>query len=498
VYAIAKKKRIQVLIGLLLTVVLVVTAVILPSERNPGKMYPPDENAAWAKLEGMTEVPDLLANGTYKPSLARDYIGANFPNDGDERKTALADPTSRELYVALVGGFPKENRHFNNWDDKNSKMYDNSTMEGYYQTVRTVAASIMASNTSEQDIALACARWVADYLEYGQNSASWYGAIESSVKTGTCEAYTELFNLLANECGLPAFQLFSADHTWSGLYVAGQWRYADIQLFDDPITNGKYRDEARVTNPPYITYERVYYPCTFDDIFATEPDTSNLGLRLWNREYNRKGIGREALTYAPLKLVPDGTISRGYPDISIYGRVSRPVIIEPVSLAEASVGELKAVAYTGASIKPLPKITMFGRRLTNDTDYTLTYGVNKKIGKGKVTIKGKGDYKGSITIRFDIVPTTNKIAKLKKAQKAIKVKWSAVPKALKITRYQISYRLQGKTKWKTKSFKPKTTSATIKKLKANKRYEVRVRSYKTLGGIRYCAAWSKVKTIRTR
>lgn len=36
------------------------------------------------------------------------------------------------------------------------------------------------------------------------------------------------------------------------------------------------------------------------------------------------------------------------------------------------------------------------------------------------------------------------------------------------------------------------------KLKAKKKYYVRVRTYKTVGGVKYYSPWSKVKKVKTR
>ena len=46
--------------------------------------------------------------------------------------------------------------------------------------------------------------------------------------------------------------------------------------------------------------------------------------------------------------------------------------------------------------------------------------------------------------------------------------------------------------------KNKTTSTTIKKLKAKKTYYVRIRTYKTVQGKKYSSTWSKVKSVKTK
>ena len=46
--------------------------------------------------------------------------------------------------------------------------------------------------------------------------------------------------------------------------------------------------------------------------------------------------------------------------------------------------------------------------------------------------------------------------------------------------------------------KQKTTKTTVKKLKAKKKYYVRVRTYKTVNGKKVYSSWSKVKSVKTK
>ena len=68
--------------------------------------------------------------------------------------------------------------------------------------------------------------------------------------------------------------------------------------------------------------------------------------------------------------------------------------------------------YTGKKIKPLPVITYNGITLKKGVDYTLAYGKNKKVGKGKVVITGKGNYVGKVTKKFKITKASLKNAKV--------------------------------------------------------------------------------------
>ena len=63
--------------------------------------------------------------------------------------------------------------------------------------------------------------------------------------------------------------------------------------------------------------------------------------------------------------------------------------------------------YTGKKVKPVPKVTIkissTRYTLKKGTDYTLSYKNNVKKGTATLTIKGKGNYKGTRTVKFKIV-----------------------------------------------------------------------------------------------
>ena len=90
------------------------------------------------------------------------------------------------------------------------------------------------------------------------------------------------------------------------------------------------------------------------------------------------------------------------------------------------------------------------------------------------------------------IPSTT-ITSVKAQSKAFTVKWK---KKSSITGYQIQYSTDSKFKKEKKSIKTKnakTVSKKITKLKAAKKYYVRIRTYK---GKKY-SKWSKVKSIKT-
>ncbi|HAE44325.1 MAG TPA: hypothetical protein DCG37_01850, partial [Lachnospiraceae bacterium] len=63
--------------------------------------------------------------------------------------------------------------------------------------------------------------------------------------------------------------------------------------------------------------------------------------------------------------------------------------------------------YTGKERKPVPvvkcKVGTKTYTLEKDKDFTVTYANNKEVGTGTVTVKGIGNYAGTIKATFKIV-----------------------------------------------------------------------------------------------
>lgn len=154
--------------------------------------------------------------------------------------------------------------------------------------------------------------------------------------------------------------------------------------------------------------------------------------------------------------------------------------------------------YSGKAKKPAVKITYYGRALTKGKDYEIVYKDNKNVGKAKVTVTGKGSYAGTKVKTFRIVPEGTSISKVTKGKKQFTVKWKK--QSTQTTGYQIRYSTSSKfSKAKTVTVKKNTTaSKVVKKLKANKKYYVKVRTYKKIGNSTYYSTWSSSKTVKTK
>lgn len=183
--------------------------------------------------------------------------------------------------------------------------------------------------------------------------------------------------------------------------------------------------------------------------------------------------------------------------------VERETVIyaaKTIELAQASY------VYNGKPRKPSVIVKdSQGTPLKEKQDYKVSYGPGRKnVGTYTVTITLQGNYVGIVEKTFDIVPKGTSITKITPLKKGFTVKWKK--QAKQTTGYQIAYSTNSKFKKKdTKATlvkKNKTSSKSIKKKLAKKKYYVKIRTWKTVEENgktrRLYSSWSKVKTVRTK
>ena len=86
------------------------------------------------------------------------------------------------------------------------------------------------------------------------------------------------------------------------------------------------------------------------------------------------------------------------------GTGSKTFEITAKSLDGVDIGSIADKTYTGSAIKPSVTVKDGTKTLKVMTDYTLSYSSNKAVGTATVTITGKGNYTGTRTTTFQIVP----------------------------------------------------------------------------------------------
>lgn len=85
-----------------------------------------------------------------------------------------------------------------------------------------------------------------------------------------------------------------------------------------------------------------------------------------------------------------------------YYEMSTEYKIKQASADKTVIEEIKAQTYCGEEICPEPVITFNTEKLSEYWDYSLTYKNNVNAGTGTVTIKFKGNFKGTKTLNFEI------------------------------------------------------------------------------------------------
>ena len=160
-----------------------------------------------------------------------------------------------------------------------------------------------------------------------------------------------------------------------------------------------------------------------------------------------------------------------------------------------------------ASYNEIAKTDIYGNR---------TYHVIKaKLPKGTYYIKvesaafqrdwsnfSNSPYRLKVSSYSSMTPKKTSVnGKIAAKSRGFTVKWKKVSKG--ITGYQIQYSTSKKfTNKTTKTVSKSKTSLKVKKLRANKKYYVRVRTYKTYNingeNVKVYSGWSKVKTVKTK
>lgn len=78
--------------------------------------------------------------------------------------------------------------------------------------------------------------------------------------------------------------------------------------------------------------------------------------------------------------------------------------IAPKPLSKVTIGDFPDKTYTGLSIQPVVVPADGNTALTEDTDYTVSYGANTNVGKATITVTGTGNYTGTVSKEWNITP----------------------------------------------------------------------------------------------
>lgn len=233
-----------------------------------------------------------------------------------------------------------------------------------------------------------------------------------------------------------------------------------------------------------------------------DPTCSNYGKRIFQCSIcnERKTVRLAKTAHSKKTAVTPATVSKNGKVITTCKNCS--AVLSTKTVYAASSISLSATKCTYDGKVKTPSVVIKdskGNTLKKNTDYTLTYSSGRKtVGKYSVKITFKGNYSGTATKYFTVVPKGVSLSKLTASRGGLKAYWGK--NTAQTTGYQVQIATNSGFTSGVKTYtvsKNTTTSKAISSLSRNKRYYVRVRTYKTAGSTKYYSAWSKSKNIKT-
>ncbi|MGN1444350.1 MAG: fibronectin type III domain-containing protein [Acutalibacteraceae bacterium] len=172
--------------------------------------------------------------------------------------------------------------------------------------------------------------------------------------------------------------------------------------------------------------------------------------------------------------------------------------VKTQTIAKVTSFRLTATQYTYDGKAKTPGVVVKdskGKTLKNGTDYTVKYASGRtNTGKYAVVITLKGNYSGSKTLYFNIVPGVTGNIAVGQTTSLIKISWEAVPGA---SGYRV-YRYDTNTKKYTPLADTKKTSYIINNLKPATVCKIAVKAYKTVGNETLWSESSKAVATATK
>jgi surface protein len=172
-----------------------------------------------------------------------------------------------------------------------------------------------------------------------------------------------------------------------------------------------------------------------------------------------------------------------------YFRLAKP---ETLTLAK------NKYAYSGKAITPKLTVKCGDFVLKQGVDYKVSYSGNTaNVGVHYVKVTGAGVYSAiTLSKSFIVKPKTVSFKKFASTKNTLKVKWKKNSKAnASGIQIQIATNKKFTKNKKTVNVKNyKAVSKKFSKLKSGKKYYVKARIYKNVGGNVYYSTWSKIKT----
>ncbi|MBQ2800958.1 MAG: Ig-like domain-containing protein [Lachnospiraceae bacterium] len=295
--------------------------------------------------------------------------------------------------------------------------------------------------------------------------------------------------------------------------------YNNVELVEGEDYTATYSDNVNVgtakvtlsegSNGNYAGTKTVNFKIIEKDISGVQVakinDVSYTGAAV-KPEVNMTDFGKKLVENTDYTVSYSNNVKAGTATATVKGRGNYSgkkqisFKITPQNISKVKVAKIADQKYNGKAIAPSLTVTNGTTKLYANRDYKVKFSSNKKPGKAKAVVTGIGNYAGSKTVYFYIAPAQAQLVSVTSTKaKTMKLKWK---KDTKATGYEIYYSTKSNFAKKSRKVvtitKSKTTSKTIKKLKSNKTYYVKIRSYKKVGSKKIYSDWSSVMSVQVK
>lgn len=290
-------------------------------------------------------------------------------------------------------------REENNFDIR-SRTYPNqaairSAIQERENWISRVLSSVQSS-TDDKSRIRALNNWLTKNNEYNTDLAgakagypdAWECVSALEGRTGTegpvCEGYARAFKVLCDRLNIPCV-LVDGDaisssgpgaHMWNYVELNDNWYAADVTWNDPTVYGISGAVSGRETDIwLLLCSDSVVNGRTFIDSHPISNGASVGGVNFINGPQlaTTADAAKSSIVNAAVTLASDNYI------------------------------------YNGMPHNPAVTVTLEGKTLSQDTDYTVSYENNINAGTAAVTITAKGNYKGTLTKDFSIAKAANAI-----------------------------------------------------------------------------------------
>lgn len=203
-----------------------------------------------------------------------------------------------------------------------------------------------------------------------------------------------------------------------------------------------------------------------------------------------------SLTYSDFVIA--GTAKVTVTGINSYtGSVTKEYTIKPITLNSKNLSvtfDKTSLVYNGSAVHPVMYVSFNGQPLIQDVDYKVSYSKNDAPGRATVKITGIGNFAGSVSKTFIILPQkVNSVSIAKNSATTATVSWGKVDK---VSGYEILKYDANKNSFVHAVFaSADSTSYQFTKLQNSALHSYVVKAYKTIDGDKYFGEQSDAVSV---